>query len=78
MGEAPSDSRCRISDVPRYVRDLVDEYWIVYGDGRSPLIDAPAWCIEMAGMIEIARAEKRAKERDQQEQEALARKAGLR
>lgn len=78
MGEAPSDSRCRIAEVPYYLRRLVDEYWTVFGEGRSPLIDAPTWCVEMAALIEAARAEKRAQEREQQEEAELVRKAGLR
>lgn len=78
MGEAPTDDRCRIASVPRYLRELVDEFWIIFGEGRSPLIDAPTWCVQMAGLIEGTRAEKRAKEREQREQEEMLRKAGLR
>lgn len=78
MGEAPSDDRCRIASVPRYLRDLVDEYWVIFGDGRSQLLEAPTWCVEMCALIEGARAEKRAQEREQREQEELVRKAGWR
>ena len=78
MGEVPSDDRCRIAGVARYLRDLVDDYWIYYGDGRSPLIDAPTWCVELCGLIELTRATKRAKERDQAEQAEIAKKMGWR
>lgn len=78
MGETPQDSRCRIASVPYYLRALVDDFWVMFGDGRSPLLDAPGWAVEMATLIEHVRAEKRAKDREQREQEELVRKAGLR
>lgn len=76
MGYADDGGLCLVADIEPEIRDLHTHYLIVYGeldDGhtRSPLCDAPTWCVEMSMLTLQARARRRAREADEKKQREI-------
>lgn len=67
---------CLVADIEPEIRSLHTHYLVLYGelgDGhtRSPLCDAPSWCVEMATMTLQAKARERNRKADEDRQRAL-------